>query len=296
MEENSRRSMLKKMAAGGLAFAAAPSLNAFAKSENEAYQLKGNINHSVCQWCVSFVTLEEMCQWINSMNVKAIDLIKPQDWSMLQKYGIECSMCYTDGKISLTEGWNHTENHSWLIEDFKRSIPLVGAAKYKNLICFSGNRNGMDDETGMNNCVKGLKEIMSLAEKNNVIIQMELFNSKIDHNDYMADKSAWGVELCKRIDSPNFKLLYDIYHMQINEGDVIRTIKDNHQYFGHYHTAGGPGRNDIDETQELYYPAIMKSIHETGFTGFVAQEFIAKGGDNATKLTALQKGIEICDV
>ena len=125
---------------------------------------------------------------------------------------------------------------------------------------------------------------------------MELFNSKVDHKDYMADKSAWGIELCKRLDSPNFKLLYDIYHMQINEGDVIRTIRDNHQYFGHYHTAGVPGRNDIDETQELFYPAIMKAIYETGFKGYVAQEFIAKGGDNNTKLSALQKGIQICDV
>lgn len=149
------------------------------QSQNEAYQLKGNINHSVCQWCVSFVTLEEMCQWINSMNVKAIDLIKPQDWSMLQKYGIECSMCYTDGKIKFNR---RVESHGkpfWLIEDFKRSIPLVGAAKYKNLICFSGNRNGMDDETGMNNCVKVFK-IMGHGRRINIIIQMELFNSKID--------------------------------------------------------------------------------------------------------------------
>ncbi len=296
MSDKSRRSLLKKMVAGALAFAAAPSLSAFSFEEKRQNKLKGNINHSVCQWCVSFISLEEICQWIRSMNVKAIDLIKPQDWVTLQKYDIECSMCYTDGKISLTEGWNNPAHHAWLIDDFKRSIPLVSNAKYKNLICFSGNRNGMDDETGMNNCVKGLKEIMSLAEKNKVIIQMELFNSKVDHKDYMADKSAWGVELCKRIDSPNFKLLYDIYHMQINEGDVIRTIKDNHQYFGHYHTAGVPGRNDIDETQELYYPAIMKAIQETGFNGFVAQEFIAKGGDNSTKLAAIQKGIEICDI
>jgi hydroxypyruvate isomerase len=295
MSDTSRRTLLKKMALGGLAFTA-PSLKVFGAERDTYAALKGNINHSVCQWCASFISLEEMCQWIKSMNVNAIDLIKPNEWSTLKKYGIECSMCYSDGKISLTEGWNNTGNHSWLIEDFKRSIPLVNAAKYKNLICFSGNRNGMDDETGLKNCVKGLKEIMTLAEKNNVIIQMELFNSKVDHKDYMADKSAWGIELCKRLDSPNFKLLYDIYHMQINEGDVIRTIRDHHQYFGHYHTAGVPGRNNIDETQELFYPAIMKAIHETGFKGYVAQEFIAKGGDNQTKLAALQKGIQICDI
>ena len=296
MENNSRRNLLKKMAVGGMAFAAAPSLNAFSITAKESDSLKGNIHHSVCQWCASFMSLDEMCLWAKSIGINAIDLIKPQDWPTLKKHGIECSMCYTDGKISLTEGWNDVNNHTWLIEDFKRAIVLVNAAKYKNLICFSGNRNGMDDETGLKNCVKGLKEIMPLAEKNNVIIQMELFNSKVDHKDYMADKSAWGVELCKRLDSPNFKLLYDIYHMQINEGDVIRTIKDNHQYFGHYHTAGVPGRHDIDETQELYYPAIMKAIVETGFKGYVAQEFIAKGDENKTKLAALEKGIRICDV
>lgn len=296
MQDKSRRSLLKKMAVGGMAFAAAPSLNAFSTEKKIVKPIKGNINHSVCQWCVSFISLDEMCLWIKSMNLKAIDLIKPQDFPTLKKHGIECSMCYTDGKISLTEGWNDVNNHKWLIEDFKRSIPLVAAAGYKNIICFSGNRNGMDDETGLKNCITGLKEIMPTAEKHNVIVQMELFNSKVDHKDYMADKSAWGVELCKRLGSPNFKLLYDIYHMQINEGDVIRTIRDNHQYFGHYHTAGVPGRNDIDETQELYYPAIMKEILATGFKGYVAQEFIAKGGDNAAKMAALQKGIEICDV
>jgi hydroxypyruvate isomerase len=154
----------------------------------------------------------------------------------------------------------------------------------------------MDDETGMKNCVDGLKQIMSLAEKNNVIIQMELFNSKIDHKDYMCDKSAWGVELCKRIGSSNFKLLYDIYHMQINEGDVIRTIKDHHEYFGHFHTAGVPGRHEINETQELYYPAIIKAILETGYKGYVAQEYIPTGKTSEEKVAALKKAIKVCDV
>ncbi|MFL5771687.1 MAG: hydroxypyruvate isomerase family protein, partial [Flavisolibacter sp.] len=167
---------------------------------------------------------------------------------------------------------------------------------YKNLICFSGNRKGMDDETGLNNCVEGLKQIMSLAEKKGVIVQMELFNSKINHPDYMCDKSAWGIELCKRLGSENFKLLYDIYHMQINEGDVIRTIRDHHQYFGHYHTAGVPGRNEIDETQELFYPAIIKAILATGFTDYVAQEFIPTGKDKEAKVAALKKAVKVCDV
>jgi hydroxypyruvate isomerase len=205
-------------------------------------------------------------------------------------------MCYTAGKISLTEGWNNPSFHPGLIKDFTEAIPLVADAGYRNLICFSGNRKGMDDETGLKNCVTGLKQIMALAEQKGVIIQMELFNSKVNHPDYMCDKSAWGIELCKRIGSPNFKLLYDIYHMQINEGDVIRTIQDHHQYFAHYHTAGVPGRHEIDETQELYYPAIMKAILATGFTGHVAQEFMPTAKETKDKIAALKKAIRICDV
>ncbi len=220
------------------------------------YTLKGNINHSVCSWTYSFIPLEELCIIVKKLGFRAIDLLAPKDWPVIQKQGITCSMCYTAGKISLTEGWNDKKNHDWLIKDFNEAIPLVAKAGYKNLICFSGNRNGMDDETGLKNCAEGLKQIMLLAEKHNVIIQMELFNSKIDHKDYMCDKSNWGVELCKRIGSENFKLLYDIYHMQINEGDVIRTIQQNHRYFGHYHTAGVPGRHEIDENQEQ---AILKT-------------------------------------
>lgn len=240
--------------------------------------------------------LEELCAAVKGLGFAAIDLLAPKDWPTIRQQGITCSMCYTAGKTSLTEGWNKPENHGWLINDYLEAIPLVAKAGYKNLICFSGNRNGMDDETGLKNCAEGLKKIMGLAEKEGVIIQMELFNSKVDHKDYMADKSAWGVALCKEIGSPNFKLLYDIYHMQINEGDVIRTIRDNHQWFGHYHTAGVPGRHEINESQELYYPAIMKAIVETGYKGYVAQEFITTAKEPADKLAALREAIRICDV
>jgi hydroxypyruvate isomerase len=204
-------------------------------------------------------------------------------------------MC-NGAEISLTEGWNDKQYHSTLIKNYTDHINWVAEAGYKNLICFSGSRRGMDDETGLKNCAEGLKQIVSLAEKKGVIIQMELLNSKIDHKDYMCDKSSWGIELCKRIASPNFKLLYDIYHMQIDEGDVIRTIKDSHQYFGHYHTGGVPGRHEINETQELYYPAIMKAIVETGFKDYVAQEFIPTGADNAAKISSLRKAVQTCDV
>ena len=292
----SRRKWLKEVTAGTLAVSTIPAIETFASTKKNDIKLKGNINHSVCSWTYNFLPLEQLCQLAKKLGLNAIDLLAPKDWPVLQQHGITCSMCYTAGKISLTEGWNNKDYHAWLINDFKEAIPLVAKAGYKNLICFSGNRNGMDDETGLKNCVEGLRQIMPLAEQNNVIIQMELFNSKVNHKDYMCDKSAWGVELCKRLGSPNFKLLYDIYHMQINEGDVIRTITDNHQYFGHYHTAGVPGRHEIDDTQELYYPAIMKAILATGFKGYVAQEFIPTGKDEKAKIAALKKAINICDV
>ncbi len=229
------------------------------------------------------------------LGISAIDLAGPKDWPVLKAEGLDSSMC-NGAEISLTKGWNDPQYHPTLIKNYTAHIDLIAAAGYTNLICFSGNRNGMDDETGLKNCTEGIRKIIGLAEKKNVVLQMELFNSKVDHKDYMADKSAWGVELCKRIGSPNFKLLYDIYHMQINEGDVIRTIRDNHQFFGHYHTAGVPGRHEIDESQELNYPAIMKAIAATGFKGYVAQEFIPTGQTKEEKIAALQKAIERCDI
>lgn len=290
----SRRQIIKKIATGTAALALTPSVLLATEYENS--KLKGNINHSVCQWSYGFLPLEELCVLIKKMGLKAIDLLAPKDWPILKKHGLNCSMCYPNGKISLTEGWNNKSFHPELIKNFKEAIPLIAAAGYKNLICFSGNKNGMDDETGLKNMTEGIKEVIGLAEKNGVTIQIEVFNSKVDHKDYMADNTKWAIELCKRIGSENFKILYDIYHMQIDEGDVIRTIRNNHQYFGHYHTAGVPGRHEIDETQELNYPAIMKAIVATGYTGYVAQEFIPTGKENSEKITALKKAIKICDV
>jgi hydroxypyruvate isomerase len=201
-------------------------------------------------------------------------------------------MC-NGAEISLTEGFNTIQYHDKLVKSYIEHINYVADAGYTNLICFSGSRRGMDDETGLNNCVTGLKKIMALAEKRGVVIQMELLNSRVDHKDYMCDRSSWGVELCKRLGSPNFKLLFDIYHMQIDEGDIIHSINTNHAYYGHYHTGGVPGRNEIDERQELYYPAIMRAILKTGFKGYVAQEFIPADKDPIASLAA---AIKICDV
>lgn len=293
MKNIKRRTALKNIMAGSAAVAAAPLLSSFSGNHKKRNSLKGNINHSVCQWTYSFLSLEELCKVVKDIGFNAIDLIAPKDWPMLQKYGIYSSMCYHGGNVSLTNGFNNKTYHDELIKNYLDVIPLMVQAGYKDVICFSGSRNGMDDYTGLDNCVEGLKKILPAAEKAGITIHMELLNSKVDHKDYMCDHTLWGVELCKRLGSENFKLLYDIYHMQIDEGDVIRTIRDYHQYIGHYHTGGVPGRHEIDESQELYYPAIMKAIVETGYKGYVAQEFIPAADD---KVASLRKAIQICDV
>jgi hydroxypyruvate isomerase len=293
--QQSRRLAIKNLVAASATIGTAPLLASFTTEEKKLPALKGNINHSVCRWCYNSIPLEEFCAAVKRMGISAIDLVGPKDWPILQKYGLYSSMC-NGAEINLVDGWNDKKFHAQLIKNYTEMIPLVARAGYKNLICFSGNKRDKDDETGWRNCTEGLKQIMSLAEKHNVMIVMELLNSKVDHTDYQCDKTAWGVELVKRVGSPNFKLLYDIYHMQIDEGDVIRTIQDNHQYFAHYHTGGVPGRNEIDDTQELYYPAIMKAIVDTGFKGYVAQEFIPKRSTNEERLASLEKAIHICDV
>jgi hydroxypyruvate isomerase len=295
-EKSSRRTAIRTFLTGSAALIAGNDLlssyTTHDKSERKL-ELKGNINHSVCQWTYNFIPLEDLCKVVKDTGFNAIDLIAPKDWPLLQKYGIYSSMCYHGGEVSLTDGWNSKNFHDLLIQQYTEVIPLMVKAGYKDVICFSGSRRGMDDETGLKNCVEGLQKVLPLAEKSGITIQMELLNSKVDHKDYMCDNHKWGVELCKRLGTENFKLLYDIYHMQIDEGDVIRTIRENKQFFGHYHTGGVPGRHEIDETQELYYPAIMSAIVETGFKGYVAQEFIPAGKD---KIASLKKAIGICDV
>lgn len=292
-QNENRRSALKNIIAGTAALSTGAMLSSFNKvTEKQSGFLKGNINHSVCRWCFNQLSVEELAIAVKEMGIKAIDLVGPKDWPTLQKYGLESSMC-NGAEINLVKGFNDKQYHATLLKNYSDMIPLVAKAGYKNLICFSGNRAGKDDETGLTNSTEGLKQLMALAEKHKVTLVMELLNSKIDHKDYQCDKTPWGVELVKRVGSENFKLLYDIYHMQIDEGDVIRTIKANHQYIAHYHTAGVPGRHELDELQELNYPAIMKAIVGTGFKGFVAQEFIPVKAD---KLASLRQAIALCDV
>jgi len=291
----SRRSVIKNIVAGAVALNIPLGFSALANPQEknlEEQPIKGNINHSVCRWCYNSIDLETLCIEAKKIGISAIDLVGPNDWPILKKHGLMSAMC-NGAEINLVDGFNDPQFHSTLIKRYTEMIPLVANAGYKNLICFSGNKRGKTDEEGWNNCVKGLEALLPLAEKHNVILVMELLNSKVDHKDYQCDTTKWGVELAKRLNSEHFKLLYDIYHMQIDEGDVIRTIRDNHKYIAHYHTGGVPGRNEIDETQELYYPAIMKAIAATGFTGYVAQEFIPK---NPNKIDSLRKAIALCDI
>lgn len=293
----SRRSVLQMMAGSTAFFSNSLALPASVRAEiikEDLKQgiLKGNINHSVCKWCFNDVPLEELCKAAKDIGLSSIELLGPEEWPMLRKYDLTCAMPWGAHK-SLERGFNDPTYHGELIASYENIIPKVAAAGYDKIICFSGNRKGMSDEEGLKNCAEGLKKLMRTAEKHKVAVTMELLNSKVNHKDYQCDHTKWGVELVKMVGSEQFKLLYDIYHMQIMEGDVIATIKEFHPYINHYHTAGVPGRNEIDDSQELFYPAIMNAIVQTGFKGFVGQEFIPKRKD---KLASLKEGVRICDV
>lgn len=234
----------------------------------------GRLHQSVCKWCFPKISLEDMAAQAAALGMVGIDLLDPADFPVLKKHGLVCTMVQSH---PLGNGLCDPQFHSMAIEKILAAIEATAAEGWKNVICFSGNARGIDRETGMKHCVDALKEVTPVAEKAGVTLQMELLNSKVNHPDYMCDNSTWGVELVKRVGSDRFKLLYDIYHMQIMEGDLIRTIEQNHEFYGHYHTAGNPGRHELDQDQELYYPAIAKAIADTGFEGYFAHEFIPKG-------------------
>jgi hydroxypyruvate isomerase len=293
--KQNRRSAIKNIVTGTAAITVSGMLSSFKQEEvkeKASYKLKGNINHSVSPWCYHELTLDQLCEVSKEIGITGIDLCGPKDWPVLQKHGLYSPMC-NGAEINLTDGFGDTQFHDTLIKNYSEMIPLVAKNGYTNLICFSGSRRGKDDETGWKNCEEGLKKLIPLAEKHKVVLCMELLNSKIDHKDYQCNSSAWGAELAKRVGSDNFKLLYDIYHMQIDEGDIIRNITDHHQYIAHFHTGGIPGRHEIDDTQELFYPAVMRAIVATGFKGYVGQEFVPK---NADKIASLRNAIHICDV
>jgi hydroxypyruvate isomerase len=290
-----RRSALGRVAgSAALVTATAASLaQRLAAAEGTAgAHLKGRINHSVCKWCYPKISLEDLCQAGKEMGLTSVELLTVDQFPTLKKHDMICAMV-SGVPGGIENGLNRLENHDKIVAFYEQVAPIVAHAGFKNIICFSGNRRGMSDEQGLENCAIGLKRIVPVCDKYKVLAVMELLNSKVNHKDYMCDHTAWGVDLCKKVGSENFKLLYDIYHMQIMEGDMIATIKKSHPYIAHYHTGGVPGRHEIDETQEIHYPAVMKAIVETGFKGHVAQEFIPARPD---ALASLKQGVTICDV
>jgi len=254
---------------------------------------KGRLKQASVAWCYG-APLEELAKVTAALGLTGIDVVNPPDWPVLKKYGLTSTMtpCMERG-YGIGNGLNKKQNHEGHLQLVKERIDASAQAGFRNILVFSGNRqDDLSDKEGLENCAIALREIAPYAEKKGQLLQMELLNSKRDHKGYMCDRTHWGVELVQKVGSPAFKLLYDIYHMQIQEGDVIATIKEFHEHIGHYHTAGVPGRSNLDETQELYYPAIMNAVAETGFDGVVAQEFIPRGD----KVKALTQAVEACDV
>jgi hydroxypyruvate isomerase len=286
-ERLNRRTIVKATGIGALTALSAPFAHVRAEEPSSP---RGNIKQSVCRWCYGKIPLEKLTAEAKRIGFKSIELLTPQEVPTVKAAGLTCAML--SGACTIPDGFNETKNHERLEKSTREHVEYAADNGLPNVIVFSGNRRGMSDEEGLENCAAGLKRVVGFAEEKNVTICMELLNSKVDHHDYMCDHTSWGVALAKKVSSPRFKLLYDIYHMQIMEGDVIRTIRDNKDYIGHYHTGGNPGRHEIDETQELTYPAIVKAILDTGYKGYLGQEFIPQ----RDPLTSLAQGFRICDV
>ncbi|HZZ20762.1 MAG TPA: TIM barrel protein [Opitutaceae bacterium] len=287
--EISRRNAIKALASTA-ALAALPKMRADDAAPAPAKATTGSFDHSVCRWCYSKMPLEELAMNAKKIGIPSVELLEPSEWPVVQKQGLTCAMAM--GVTKIPEGLNRLEHHAVMVPGMIERIGAVADAGLPNVIVFSGSRAGMPDEQGLENCAVALKQMMAAAEKRRVTVCMELLNSKINHPDYMCDHTAWGVELVKRVGSDRFKLLYDIYHMQIMEGDVVHTIRDNHQYIGHYHTGGVPGRHEIDDSQELNYPMIARAIRDTGFKGYLAQEFVPV----RDPMTSLAAAVALCTV
>jgi hydroxypyruvate isomerase len=275
-----RRSALKTAAASLIA-AGVPTAQAAPK---------GRLKQSACRWCYQKMELDDLCRQGAEMGLSAIDLVKPEEWPTVKKYGLVPSMVYGAGTIK--DGWNRKESHDRLEKDAREAIKLAAEAKLPNVITFSGNRAGLPDDQGRDNCILGLRRVKKIAEDNGITICLELLNSKVNHKDYQCDHTAWGVEVMKGVDSPRVKLLYDIYHMQIMEGDIIRTIRDNFQYIAHFHTGGVPGRHELDDTQELQWRTVAKAIADLNFDGYFAHEFVP----TKDPMTSLRQAVELCTV
>ena len=276
----SRRSLLRAAGASVVGTLAAPL---------SASGSKGNIRQSVCRWCYGNIPLDKLAAAAAKMGYRSVELLLPEEYKVVKRYGLTCAMVRCK---SIADGLNRKENHGWIEQELRRHIAFAADEGLPNVICMAGNRRRMSDEEGLENCAAGLKRVVGLAEKKKVTVCMEGLNSKVDHKDYMYDFTPWGVRLAKKVGSPRFRLLYDIYHMQIMEGDVIRTVRKYKDYIAHYHTGGVPGRHELDDTQELNYTAICQAIVATKYEGFISQEFIP----TRDPFASLAQAFKICDV
>ncbi len=254
-------------------------------------KLKGRLKQSACRWCYNKVAFDDLAQAAKAMGLVGLDLVDKKDWPTLKKYGLQATMVYGAGNIP--DALNRLENHDKLEKEFTESAALAAEYGWKNVITFSGNRKGLPDNEGLANCVIGLNRLKPIAEKYNVVIHLELLNSLVNHKDYQFDHMAWGVEVMKLVNSPNMKILYDIYHAQIMDGNIMQTIKQNLKWIGHFHTGGVPGRHELDETQELQWRSVMKAIADLGYQGYVAHEFVPTKPD---PLESLREAILLSDV
>ncbi|MGY6559523.1 MAG: hydroxypyruvate isomerase family protein [Nitritalea sp.] len=287
-----RRTWLKNIGISSLALGTASLHGLAGAGQHRAPTAKDSrIRHAFCSWLFPELNLTEQCGVAQRLGFQAIDLVEPAGWPTLQAHGLACSMC-NGAEISLTKGFAQAELHEELFSRYAALIPQVAKAGFTNLICFSGNQGDLSDAACLENCAAGLKPLLPLAEEYGVVLHMELLNSRVDHPDYWASTSAKGIALCETLNSEHFKLLFDIYHMQVMEGDLIRSIQMHHKHFGHYHTAGNPGRGELSNKQEIQYPAVMAAIMETGYTGYIAHEFMPKNPD---KQQALAEAMAICD-
>jgi hydroxypyruvate isomerase len=283
----SRRAALKS----GLAATAAAALPAIEQAEDAAPARKNRIHQSVCQWCYKQIPLDQFCADAATIGLKGVDLLQVEDFEVPRRYGLICTMGYAGGG-TIPDALNRTENHAAIETAFRKNIPLAAKAGVPNVITFSGVRRGMSDDEGARNTIAGLDRVKKIAEDNGVNICLELLNSKVNHPDYMCDHTAWGVRVMEAVNSPNVKLLYDIYHMQIMEGDLIATIQANFQWLAHFHTGGVPGRHELDDTQEVQWDGVMRAIAAAGFKGYVAHEFVPV----RDPLTSLRAAVDLCDV
>ena len=248
------------------------------------------LKQSVSRWCYEKIPLDELCAFAAKIGLDGIDLLEPKDYDVPRRHGLRCTMGYAADVMQIPNGLNRTENHAAIEAQYRVGIPQAAKAGVPNVIAFSGNRKGMSDEQGAENTIAGLNRVKKIAEDNNVTICLELLNSKVDHKDYMADHTAWGARVMEAVGSPHVKLLYDAYHMQIMEGDLIDTVRQNIRWIGHVHTGGVPGRHDLDDTQEVNWGAFARALADTGFDGYLAHEFVPRGDP----LPALARAVKTC--